>query len=631
MRRNQSGATVIVVISVIATLAIFTGAALDYTFTVAKNVERSNKQADESAIANGCLNEQFMYWREICRANASQGPRTSAFSSIPLPTTTQFPNVANFTASTGTGSGYTVSNYGVVAVTPELVPLSGSTATIPGVGTSGSNLTYYYKATATINMPDRGPNVKMNVAEIFEQEYQNPWDWALFFTDPLEIEPGEPMTIDGWVQTNSSLWTPLNSLTFGDKVTYGSTWNITAMPGDSHLISDGDTYASPNYPSNLPPSQGTPGQPFGLNPSDVFSGSDDNNDGYHELIEIPDPHYPDPVASERYFDQAGVKVIINENGASTAATIYDNSQPESVSGGTSGTNGVITGGTVILGHTIGTVTYNGSSTTKTAASGNTTAQTNLFNSTAGALTFGQTIQDNRQGATMGITELNIGTLNSNMTANGTNFNQVIYIADIGTAATTAANNAATPNLDRGIELVNGATMPSGGLTVASQNPVYIQGDYNTGVNPPSDTNSSSSSLATGYNWMPASVAADAVNILSNGWNNATSTATLALRVATNTTINAAIMSGNVPTNGSNYSGGAENFPRFLEDWSAATFNYYGSMVELYASQQAIGIWGQGNVYNPPTRNWHYDNNFQLHPPPGSIMVVDYIKGQWYQY
>jgi hypothetical protein len=106
---------------------------------------------------------------------------------------------------------------------------------------------------------------------------------------------------------------------------------------------------------------------------------------------------------------------------------------------------------------------------------------------------------------------------------------------------------------------------------------------------------------------------------------------MALRVATNTTINAAIMSGNVPTNGSSYSGGAENFPRFLEDWSAATFTYYGSMVELYASQQATGIWGSGNVYNPPTRNWHYDNNFQVRPPPGSIMVVDYIKGQWYQY
>jgi hypothetical protein len=449
----------------------------------------------------------------------------------------------------------------------------------------------------------------MNVAEIFEQEYQNPWDWALFFTDPLEIEPGAPMTIDGWVQTNSSLWTPLNSLTFGDKVTYGTSWNITAMPGDTHLISDGDTYASPNFPSNLPPSQGTPGEPFGLDPSDVFTTSNpnDNSDGYHELIEVPDPHYPDPVSTDRYFDQAGVKVIMTENGNTTTTTIYDNSQPASVSGGSAGSNGVITGGVTVLGNSIGT--------------GNSPAQTNLFNSVAGALVFGQSIQDNRQNATVAITELNVGTLNSSLSSNGVSFNNVVYITDEGASASN----------QRAIELVNGATLPSGGLTVASQNPVYIQGDYNTGVGPPSNTNSSSSSLASNYNWAPASVAADAVDILSNAWNNATSTATMGLRVATNTTINAAIMSGNVPTNGSNYSGGAENFPRFLEDWSAATFVYYGSMVELYASQQATGIWGQGNVYNPPTRVWHYDSNFQLKPPPGSIMVVDYIKGQWYQY
>ena len=40
-----------------------------------------------------------------------------------------------------------------------------------------------------------------------------------------------------------------------------------------------------------------------------------------------------------------------------------------------------------------------------------------------------------------------------------------------------------------------------------------------------------------------------------------------------------------------YSGGVENFPRFLEDWSGKTFTYYGSMLELYNSQQ--GYWALG--------------------------------------
>src|SRR5438477_4381098 len=52
------------------------------------------------------------------------------------------------------------------------------------------------------------------------------------------------------------------------------------------------------------------------------------------------------------------------------------------------------------------------------------------------------------------------------------------------------------------------------------------------------------------------------------------------RIASNTTVNAAIISGIVPTAAAggdgSYSGGAENFPRFLENWSNATLIYYGS-------------------------------------------------------
>ena len=108
-----------------------------------------------------------------------------------------------------------------------------------------------------------------------------------------------------------------------------------------------------------------------------------------------------------------------------------------------------------------------------------------------------------------------------------------------------------------------------------------------------------------YTRQPCSIVADAVNVLSNAWNDTNSFASVGSRVASNTTINAAIVSGIVPSgsNGNNYSGGAENFPRFHEDWSDAYLTYYGSMVQLYKSQQSIGIWGNANVYSPPTREW----------------------------
>ena len=122
--------------------------------------------------------------------------------------------------------------------------------------------------------------------------------------------------------------------------------------------------------------------------------------------------------------------------------------------------------------------------------------------------------------------------------------------------------------------------------------------------------------------------ADAVNILSNAWLDANSGAALSSRIASNTTVNTAIVSGIVPSGSGFYSGGAENFPRFLEDWSSKTFTYYGSMVELYQSQQSVGYWGSANVYSPPIRQWYFDTGFYTYSPPGSLMIYSYVKGQW---
>src|SRR5439155_21734107 len=95
----------------------------------------------------------------------------------------------------------------------------------------------------------------------------------------------------------------------------------------------------------------------------------------------------------------------------------------------------------------------------------------------------------------------------------------------------------------------------------------------------------------------AAVVADAINVLSGNWSDTNSINST--RTAANVTINAALVGGIVPsgTSSSNYSGGGENFVRFLENWTGKTFTYYGSMVELFKSQQGTGIWnGAGTVY-----------------------------------
>jgi hypothetical protein len=103
------------------------------------------------------------------------------------------------------------------------------------------------------------------------------------------------------------------------------------------------------------------------------------------------------------------------------------------------------------------------------------------------------------------------------------------------------------------------------------------------------------------------------------------------RAATNTTVNAAIVAGDVPTANGNYSGGAENLIRFLENWTGKNFTYYGSKVEIYHSGQATGTWGKANVYNQPNEYFYYDTNLQAASPPGNLVLASYLQQQrWYQ-
>jgi hypothetical protein len=137
----------------------------------------------------------------------------------------------------------------------------------------------------------------------------------------------------------------------------------------------------------------------------------------------------------------------------------------------------------------------------------------------------------------------------------------------------------------------------------------------------------------GYTKQSCAVLADAVMILSNSWTDAASYLDVDSRIATSTTVNSAIVAGivaTVPGATPNYSGGAENFPRFLEKWgNDKTLTYHGSMVQLYNSKQNTAPWGRDNVYVPPSRKWYFDTKFYTDPPPGTLSLVSYGKGRWY--
>lgn len=215
--------------------------------------------------------------------------------------------------------------------------------------------------------------------------------------------------------------------------------------------------------------------------------------------------------------------------------------------------------------------------------------------------------DAREKTKMTVTEIDVGALDAcgSVPANG-----ILYVSRPGYG-----------NKGKGVRLVNGSQLPSQGLTVVSENPVYIQGDYNT------------------VNKVPAAVIADAVTVLSKNWgeqgydNNKDDKKT-SDRPAGETTVNAAIATGPhdeaAPGAGN---GEFNNVIRFLEDWDRVKFNYNGSVVALWHSQQANTPWrccgdAGNNYYRPPIRNWAYDTLFDTSPPPGTPSGTLILRGQW---
>lgn len=163
-----------------------------------------------------------------------------------------------------------------------------------------------------------------------------------------------------------------------------------------------------------------------------------------------------------------------------------------------------------------------------------------------------------------------------------------------------------------VRLRNGQNMPSGGLTVASDLPMYIEGNYNVG-----DIRE------------PTMVTGDAVTMLSNNWQDARSISGLSSRQAVDTEFNTVVMTGNTETEaGGQYNGGLENVLRFMENWSGDTARFRGSIIDLWYSEIANAPWSYGSYYTAPRRDWEFDPILRNQAPPGVPRVFGLEMLTW---
>jgi hypothetical protein len=449
---------------------------------------------------------------------------------------------------------------------------------------------------------------------VFKSRLVPMFQFAAFYDKDLEINPGPPMTLNGRVHTNGDLYLgPRQILTIeGQTSTAGGlfrgrkeenvcqgTVNVRGADGDFRpLECHGQTRRAYSQ-SEVAPWGGR--IQVGVN-----------------RVTVPAPEELDPDPGRTYFSQAHLRLRLNlfnnpptvevvdrDGNVDSRATPYlnDPNDPDFCPG-------------TIAGRAVG---------------------------------YSDTFFDNREGKAIQMLEVDLRALldcvhRRNLLGEGVGLDDATYGGLVFHLTVHGPNSRARGN-GYGVRIRNGADISSSipdaprprGLTIVSDQPAYIQGDFNRNEN-----------------WIPAAFLVDAINILSNAWDSdSRSRQPLAQRRASETEVNAAFLSGTDTTGGvegvggqdrGQYNGGLENYPRFHEAWqwgpeddrTYVTFTYRGSFVSLGPSRRAGGRWCYGTrncngyatfhgTYEAPRREWSYDVRFsQGQLPPLSPRFV-YLK------
>lgn len=423
------------------------------------------------------------------------------------------------------------------------------------------------------------------------------FQFAIFYNMDLEINPGAAMTINGKVHANNNIYATGSGsgtpLTFSDLVEASGKVNQFASPLDPNNTSrTGNVIFSmrTNNPVNQASSLSLP-VGTNNNPSTVMS-----------VLSIPPAGTVATSPAGQSFIYNLADIIISNSPAGSNVVYYQNLN-----------------------------TIQGQIQVPMDATNISAGVTNVYYSFVTNVSF----YDYREAKTVKAIQVDVGKFNTwlSTSVNGRTYNSMNTVGysskghnidGIYVYNSIPATSSQLP----AVRLVNGEQLPPGGLSVGTPFPIYIKGNYNVTTNGAK----LSTTLGDTTNTYPAAIMGDAVTILSTNWNDANTSATgLSSRTPISTTINAACLEGIVPSNGTHYSGGLENFLRLLENWnnSTTTITYNGSIVVLFQSQYATGFWNSA-IYGVPKRAWGFDPNFMQQNllPPMTPQVRATIRGNW---
>ena len=436
--------------------------------------------------------------------------------------------------------------------------------------------------------------------------------WAIFYNGLLEFTQCATMSVDGRVHANGPIYVGTSaSLTFNNGVSTTSTLTAPKVDGGS-----GVPYSPWNTSFNATPSYTT-------NVTSVSVSLNMTNS--HFLIDVP----PDSEAAtsdtgkQRLFNQAQIIVLVTNAPSGTGNPTVQVIIQAPINGAVPGDDPSPT-----------ILTY-------------TDASPGLLKTNLPFLTVTNSFFDQREQKTNLVTQIDVGTYNTwsstNVSVQGKLpaasgiYPTIMYVAD--------RRNVNAKQMPV-VRLANAAQIPANnnmGFSVATMNPLYTYGSYNIQT---SSSGPQSVGTSNPANKFPSALLSDSLTIQSANWadaeGNTAYSSGASANDATDTTINAAIVTGTVASTGisdTTFSGGVHNLPRLLEDWSSRNLWLNTSILRLYDSNMATNQFRNPSgfspapvkpYYNPPTRHYAFDQNF-LDPakvPPGIPTVLVPIRFGW---
>lgn len=554
------------------------------------------ESATETAIA--AMIRDF-YAQSLNPANVYSG-------STNLPTQSNWPTTFQFSDTNGT----------INAISVNIGPTNWTDLPSQFIGLKG--LGQYCDITAVASPQNVGEDVSAKV-------YQQVWfgvipifQFAIFYNMDLEINPGASMNISGRVHSNNNIYATGSGsgtpLIFSDIVE--SSQQIYTAPSP---LDPGNTGRSGNVTFSIStnnPLSGTASLSLPI-------GTNNNPSSVMGVLNFPPAGTVASSITGQAYPYNEADIIITNTASGTNIQVYyqnlNNATPQTFVP-MDMTNIVVSG-----------TSYSTNPITHVVTS-NPIYSTNTWYSFTTNVTF----FDYRETNTVNAIQLDVAKfgqwLNTNPAA-------LTYQSQNTTGSTAKQHGIdgvyiynsvpATATVLPAVRVINGTKLPTSGLTVATPFPIYVKGSYNT------TTNGINFSTALGdtTNTYPAALMGDAITILSTNWSDSYATnASLGSRAnPVATTINAACLEGIVPSDGTHYSGGVENFLRLEENWSGVNLAYNGSIVVLFQSQYANSPWpGTGTVYNPPSRTWGFDLNFKTQGklPPMTPQLRALYRSLW---